>query len=117
MAWVRPSRSKPRRSRPGQGRFNCGESGEACGWVPSSGGPEPVGAAGVRGRDGHGTGGGRYGPLKQVSPVARFCSVVGRRLSLGTTPSGPTICEIETVRLFAAHYAAAVSTDQKFYSI
>jgi len=45
--------------------------------VPSPGGPEPVGAAGVRGRDGHGAGGGRNGPLKQVPPVAKFCSVVG----------------------------------------
>jgi hypothetical protein len=36
-----------------------------------------VGAAGVRGRDGHGAGGCRHGPLKQVPPVAKFCSVVG----------------------------------------
>ena len=60
MAWVRPSRSrpsrsKPGRSRPGQGRSNFDDSGEACGWAPSPGGPEPVGDAGDRGRACHGS--------------------------------------------------------------
>jgi hypothetical protein len=92
MAWVRPSLSKPRRSRPGQGRFNCGESGEACGWVPSPGGPEPVGAAGVRVRDGHGAGGCRHRPFIQChrwfSPSATTAlQPLSSRSHLSPTPT------------------------------
>jgi hypothetical protein len=89
MAWVRPSRSKPSRSRPGQGRFNCGDSGETCGWMPSPGGPGSVGAAGVRGRESHGAGGGRHGPLKQVPPVVHLCGADGVTVPIQPLPLHP----------------------------
>jgi hypothetical protein len=89
MAWVRPSRSKPSRSRPGQGRFNCGDSGETCGWMPSPGGPGSVGAAGVRGRESHGAGGGRHGPLKQVPPVVHLCGADGVTVTIQPLPLHP----------------------------
>jgi len=90
MAWIRPDRSKPRRSRPSQGRFNCGDSGGACGWMPSPGGPGSVGVAGVRGRESHGAGGADMSPSSQCHRWLSSAAPPASRLRFSRSHHSPT---------------------------